>query len=102
VRLDAVEQQVTSLLEEGVNREVESVEGRIRRDLHRLFFDVGQRGREGNLGLLRRGGDLVQKGSQEMRVMDSDGELDKYILVAQLGFLKTDGTQSQQDERRDV
>ncbi|KUI61723.1 hypothetical protein VP1G_11265 [Cytospora mali] len=92
VRLDAVQEQVTRLLQERVDGQVESVNRRVRRDLDRGPLDVGKRLRQLNLRVCRGHGELVHEGGEEVRVVDVDGELEKDVLV---GAGQLEGTQAQ-------
>ncbi len=88
VGFDAVEQQIARLLEEGVNREVQRVEGWVRGQLGLVAPDVVEGGREGDLRGLGGRRNLVQEGREEVRVMDQDRDLDDDVPEGQLGFLQ--------------
>jgi hypothetical protein len=88
VGLDAVEQQIARLLEERIDREVEGVKGRVRRQLGGLALDVVEGGRERDLGGFRWRGNLVQERGEEVRVVDEDRDLDKNVPEGQLGLLQ--------------
>lgn len=88
VGFDALEQQIASLLEEGINREVQGVEGWVRGQLGLVAPDVVEGGREGNLRGLGGRRNLVQEGSEEVRVMNQDRDLDDDVPEGQLGFLQ--------------
>jgi hypothetical protein len=90
VVLDALEEQVARLLEEGVDGQVERIV-------------VGEEGRERRVGVLLQGrevgrevelllgclrGQLVEKRCEEMRVADCDGKLDQNILVPEHALLE--------------
>lgn len=88
VRLDALEQEVASLLEEGVYRQVEVVDRGVQRLLDGVFAQVRQRSGGLDLVLLGDLGQLVQERRQEVGVVDFDGELGENILEGQLGLLQ--------------
>ena len=91
---DGVEHKVGGFLEEGVNAEVEGVEvGRqgVGSD-GRVGVEFGERGGEVEGLFGRRGGDCVEKCSQEVGVVDAERELDKDVLVAEVGFLDATAT----------
>lgn len=90
VVLDALEEQIACLLEEGVDGQVErvvvGVEGRLRGVL--VLEQRREVGREGELLLGCLCGQLVEKRSEEVRVADGDGELDKDVRVPEPALLE--------------
>ena len=90
VVLDALEEQVAGLLEEGVDREVERVVVGIERRLGGvLVLEQGRKvGREVKLlfrGLCRQ---LVKERSKKVRVADGNGELDEDVRVPETALLE--------------
>lgn len=90
VVLDALEQEVACLFEEGVDGEVERVV-------------VGEEGRFGGVGILQKGGkvgregelllggvrgELVEQRGKEVGVVDVDGNLDEDVVVAETALLQ--------------
>jgi hypothetical protein len=93
VVLDALEEQVAGLLEEGVDREVKRVVVRVERRLGGvLVLEQGSKvGREVELllgGLCR---ELVEQRSEKVRVADGDGELDEDVRVPETALLEAVG-----------
>ena len=90
VVLDALEQEVARLLEEGVDGEVERVvvgeEGRFGRV--GVLQEGGEVGREGELLLGGVRGELVEQRGEEVRVVDGDGDLDEDVVVAEAALLQ--------------
>lgn len=90
VVLDALEEQVAGLLEEGVDREIERVVVGVERRLGSvLVLEQGRKvGRESELllGGLRR--QLVEKGGEKVRVADGDGKLDEDVRVPETALLE--------------
>jgi hypothetical protein len=90
VVLDALEQQIASLLEERVDGEVERVVVGVQRGLGRvLVLEQGRQVRGESkllLGRLRR--QLVEQRSEKVRVADGDGELDQDVVVAESVLLE--------------
>ena len=87
--LDAVEEQVACLLEEGVDRQVQGIKRRVRGDLGRVPANVVERGRQGKLRVLGRGRDLVDKRREEVGIVDDDGDFGENILEGELRFLES-------------
>ena len=87
--LDAVEEQVACLLEEGVDRQVQGIKRRVRGDLGRVPANVVERGRQGKLGVLGRGRDLVDKRREEVGIVDDNGDFGENILEGELRFLES-------------
>lgn len=90
VVLNALEEQVAGLLEEGVDRQVERVVVRVKRRLGGvLVLEQGRKvGREVELllgGLCR---ELVEQGGEKVRVADGDGELDEDVRVPETTLLE--------------
>jgi hypothetical protein len=88
VRLNALEEEIAGLLEEGVDRKVEVVDRRVQRRLESVAVEVIER-----CGLLDgtlngSGGDLVEESCEEVRVVDVDRDLNEDILEAELGLLQ--------------
>lgn len=90
VVLDALEEQVARLLEEGVDGEVERVVVGVERGLGqvRVLVQGREAGRERELllGGLRR--QLVEERGEKVRVADGDGELDEDVRVPETVLLK--------------
>lgn len=91
VGLYAVEKEVASLLEEGVDGEIERVKVGSKRERGEVgvLFKSGEAGREVE-GLLRgRSGELVEERGEDVRVVDDDGQLGEDVLVAEAALLQT-------------
>ena len=93
VILYALKEQVASLLEERIYGEIKRVvvwkEGRLGNV--GILLQGSQVGRELELLLWRTRRQLVQEGSEEMRVVNSDRELDQDIVVAETALLQAVG-----------
>jgi hypothetical protein len=88
VRLDALEEEIAGLLEEGVDRKVEVVDRGVQRGLESVAVEVIKRCGllDGALG--GGGGDLVKERCEEVRVVDADRDLVEDILEGELGLLQ--------------
>jgi hypothetical protein len=90
VVLDALEEQVARLLEEGVDGKIERVVVGVERRLGSvLVLEQGskvRRERELLLGSLCR--QLVEEGGEEVRVANGDGELDEDVRVPKTALLE--------------
>lgn len=88
VRLDALEQKVAGLLEEGVDGEVEVIDRGVQRRLEGVAVEVSQRCGLLDITLNGSGGNLVEEGCEEVRVVDADRDLGEDVLEGELGLLQ--------------
>jgi hypothetical protein len=90
VVLDAFEEEVARLLQEGVDSEVERVvvgeEGRF--GSVGVLLKSGEVGREGELLFGGVRGELVEEGGEEVGVVDGDGNLDEDVVVSEAALLQ--------------
>lgn len=90
VVLNALEKQVTCLLQERVNGEVERVVVGVERGLGRVLVLEQRRQVRGERELLLGClcGQLVEEGGEQVRVADGDGELDENVRVPEAALLE--------------
>ena len=93
VVLDALQEQIARLLQEGVDREIQGVEVGVERGLRGVGVLLERRQVRGEreLFLRRVGGQLVEERCEEVRVVDDQGQLDQDVLVAETALLQTAG-----------
>lgn len=91
VGLDAVQEQVAVLLQEGVDAQGEVVEvgGQKSGRRQRSSLQSGERWREVQRLLGRRRRQLVKEGGEDVRVVDGHGEFDENLLVSEVRLLET-------------
>jgi hypothetical protein len=88
VRLNALEEEIAGLLEEGVDRKVEVVDRGVQRGLESVAVEVIERCGLLDSTLGGSGGDLVEESCEEVRVVDADRDLAEDVLEAELGLLQ--------------
>lgn len=90
VGLYAVEEEVASLLEEGVNREVKRVEVGCQGEggERGILLESGEAGREVQGLAGRRSRELVEERGEKVRVVDDNGELGEDVLVTETALLQ--------------
>ena len=89
MRFDGLEHEVCRFLEDGVDAEVEGVEvwcERVGCDSW-VGVEFGEGGREVEGLFGRCGGECVEKSGEEVGVVDAEGNLNEYVLVAKVALL---------------
>lgn len=86
VGFDALQKQITCLLQEWVDREIH-IEVRIERQIWSVSGELSKTSWKFELLLSGFGRDLVEEGGHEVRVVNNDWQFDEDIFVAELRLL---------------
>lgn len=91
VGLDAVKEKVASLFEKRIDGYIKSIKGWVCGNARRVPSNIVKRCRKRNLGVVRKGGYLMQEGGEKMGIMDNNRDLDDDVLESQLRLLEAVG-----------
>lgn len=88
MRLDALEEEVARLLKEGVDGDVQGIDGRVQRGLDGVPLEIGERVGLLDLVLGGRRGDLMEERREQVRVVDGNWELCDDVSERKLRLLE--------------